>query len=140
MKFESLINSYNKLKFKIRRTEIKEQELRTLEGFAASSGMEGMPRVKSNSSSVENSVLKLTEIFSEREKLQSELESIRQQILSAIDMVSSFIAQEVIETKIFIQNCGWKYISRRTGLSESHCRHLFREGVEEINKRLVDSQ
>ena len=140
MKFESLISEYNRLKFKIRRTEIKEQELRALEGFPGSSGIEGMPRAKSNTSSVENSVVRLTEIFNERKRLEEELEAVRQRILSAIDMVSSLMAQEIIETKIFIPNCGWKFVSRKVGLSESHCRHLFREGVEEINKRLVDKQ
>lgn len=140
MKFESLISEYNRLKFKIRRTEIKEQELRALEGFPGSSGIEGMPRAKSNTSSVENSVVRLTEIFNERKRLEEELEVVRQRILAAIDMVSSLMAQEIIETKIFIPNCGWKFVSRKVGLSESHCRHLFREGVEEINKRLVDKQ
>ena len=140
MKFESLISEYNRLKFKIRRTEIKEQELRALEGFPGSSGIEGMPRAKSNTSSVENSVVRLTEIFNERKRLEEELEAVRQRILAAIDMVSSLMAQEIIETKIFIPNCGWKFVSRKVGLSESHCRHLFREGVEEINKRLVDKQ
>lgn len=140
MKFESLISEYSRLKFKIRRTEIKEQELRALEGFPGSSGIEGMPRAKSNTSSVENSVVRLTEIFNERKRLEEELEAVRQRILAAIDMVSSLMAQEIIETKIFIPNCGWKFVSRKVGLSESHCRHLFREGVEEINKRLVDKQ
>ena len=140
MKFESLISEYSRLKFKIRRTEIKEQELRALEGFPGSSGIEGMPRAKSNTSSVENSVVRLTEIFNERKRLEEELEAVRQRVLAAIDMVSSLMAQEIIETKIFIPNCGWKFVSRKVGLSESHCRHLFREGVEEINKRLVDKQ
>lgn len=140
MKFESLISEYSRLKFKIRRTEIKEQELRALEGFPGSSGIEGMPRAKSNTSSVENSVVRLTEIFNERKRLEEELEAVRQRILAAIDMVSSLMAQEIIETKIFIPNCGWKFVSRKVSLSESHCRHLFREGVEEINKRLVDKQ
>lgn len=140
MKFEGLISEYNRIKFKIRRTEIKEQELRALEGFPGSSGIEGMPRAKSNTSSVENSVVRLTEIFNERKRLEEELETVRQRILAAIDMVSNLMAQEIIETKIFIPNCGWKFVSRKVGLSESHCRHLFREGVEEINKRLVDKQ
>ena len=140
VKFESLISEYSRLKFKIRRTEIKEQELRALEGFPGSSGIEGMPRAKSNTSSVENSVVRLTEIFNERKRLEEELEAVRQRVLAAIDMVSSLMAQEIIETKIFIPNCGWKFVSRKVGLSESHCRHLFREGVEEINKRLVDKQ
>ena len=136
MRFEELIKEYETLKFKIRRTIIKEQEIRELEGFSISAREDGMPKSKQNSSTVEKSALKLAEIFEERKSLEQKLLTAREQLSRSIDYVSSFITQEVLETKIFVPNCGWKYVSQKIGLSESHCRHLYREGVQEIDEKL----
>lgn len=138
MRFEELIKEYETLKFKIRRTIIKENEIRELEGFSASSGESGMPKPKQNTSSVEKSALKLTEIFNERKSLEQNLMSVRERISRAIDYVSNLIAQEVIETKVFVPNCGWKYVSKKMFLSTRRVAQLYQEGVQEINEKLGD--
>lgn len=136
MKFENLVNEYKKIKLKIRRTEIQELELRELKGFPASVGRNGMPASKQNTSAVENMMLKLDEILKERQLLQNRLLNIREKISTLIDLISNAISQSVVEMKVFIQNCGWKYISSQCGFSESYCRRLYRDGVQEINERL----
>lgn len=136
MKFEELIKEYEQIQFKIRRTEIKEQEIRALKGFSTSSGEKGMPITKQNSSTVENLVLKLDGILSERKSLQEKLIAIKERIYSAIDLIPNLMSRETVESKIFIPNCGWKYISSQLGFSESYCRLLYREGVQIINEKL----
>ena len=138
MKFEDLLKKYDDLKFKIRRTFIKEQELRELEGFPIASGVDGMPKAKQNTSTPEKLALKLTEILSERKCLEKQLLSVREQISRCIDRVSNYSAQEVIETKVFIPNCGWKYVSKKLCLSTRRVAQLYHEGVAEINEKLGD--
>lgn len=135
MKFELLIKNYEVLKLKIRKNEIQEQEIRELQGFSLSSGENGMPKTNQNSSTPEKQALKLKEISEQRKSLQENLTQVRKQISDLIILIPNLISQEVVEMKVFIQNCGWKYISKKTGLSESYCRFLYREGVKEINER-----
>ena len=140
MRFEDLVKEYETLKFKIRRTIIKEQELRELQGYTPSSGESGMPTSKQNTSSVEKVALKLTEILDERKSLEQNLLSVREQISRLIDIVSNFASQEVIETKVFIPNCGWRYISKKVFLGEKRVAQLYKEGVAEINSWLKDHE
>ena len=139
MRFEELIKEYETLKFKIRRTVIKENELRELQGYTPSSGESGMPTSKQNTSSVEKVALKLTEILDERKSLEQNLLSVRERISSAIDYVSNLITQEVLETKIFVPNCGWKYVSKKICLSVRRATQLYHEGIAEINEKLGDA-
>ena len=138
MRFEDLLKEYENLKFKIRRTHIKEQEVRELEGFPIATGVDGMPRAKQNTSAPEKLALKLTEILSERKCLEKQLLSVREQISRCIDKVTHCAAQEVIETKVFIPNCGWKYVSKKLCLSIRRVTQLYHEGVAEINKKFGD--
>ena len=140
MKFEDLLKEYESLKFKIRRTHIKEQEIRELEGFPIASGVDGMPKAKQNTSTPEKLALKLTEILNERKALEQQLLFVREQISRCIDRVSNYAAQEVIETKVFIPNCGWKYVSRKVCLSTRRVAQLYHEGVAEINESLKDDE
>ena len=136
MRFEDLLKEYETLKFKIRRTHIKEQEVRELEGFPIASGVDGMPKAKQNTSTPEKLALKLTEILNERKCLEQQLLKVREQISNSIDLITSLDAQEVVETKVFVTNCGWKYISKKLCLSVRRVNQLYHEGVAEINERL----
>lgn len=136
MRFEDLLKEYETLKFKIRRTHIKEQEVRELEGFPIASGVDGMPKAKQNTSTPEKLALKLTEILNERKCLEQSLLKVREQISNSIDLITSLDAQEVVETKVFVPNCGWKYISKKLCLSVRRVNQLYHEGVAEINERL----
>lgn len=136
MRFEDLLKEYETLKFKIRRTHIKEQEVRELEGFPIASGVDGMPRAKQNTSTPEKLALKLTEILNERKCLEQQLLKVREQISNSIDLITNLDAQEVVETKVFVPNCGWKYVSKKVCLSVRRVNQLYHEGVAEINERL----
>lgn len=136
--FDDLVREYNQIKFRIKRTVLREQELRALEGFPKSGGLDGMPRAKSNSSSVENTIVKLTGILNERARLESSLESLRNQILAVIDLVSDLKAREVIEIKTFFPNCGWKIVSQKTLLGERRVNQLYNNGIAEINQKLTE--
>lgn len=136
MRFEDLLKEYETLKFKIRRTHIKEQEVRELEGFPIASGVDGMPKAKQNTSTPEKLALKLTEILNERKCLEQSLLKVREQISNSIDLITSLDAQEVVETKVFVPNCGWKYISKKLCLSVRRVNQLYHEGIAEINERL----
>lgn len=136
MTFESLVRDYERLKYQLRRLEIKEREIRMLGGFPKSGGIEGMPKVKNNSSSVENTILKLSEIENQRNTYKIKINDARQEILTLIDKVTSLAAQEVIELKTFTPRIGWKQIADKVYLSESRCRHLYYEAIIEINKNL----
>lgn len=140
MKFEDYVEQYKNLKFQIRRTLIKEQELRDLQGYAPSSSESGMPSAKQNTSTVEKVAVKLTEILNERKSLEKKLLSVREQVSRLIDLVTNYAAQEVIETKVFIPNCGWKYISKKVFLGEKRVAQLYKEGVAEINSWLREHE
>lgn len=139
MKFKELVKEYEQLQYQVRRTEIKEQEIRALKGFSVSSGEKGMPITKQNSSTVENLVLKLDGILGERKSLQEKSIAVKERIFELIDLVPNLMSRQIIENKIFIPNCGWKYISSQCGFCESYCRRLYREGVQEINERLENA-
>ena len=138
MRFEDLLKEYETLKFKIRRTHIKEQEVRELEGFPIASGVDGMPRAKQNTSTPEKLALKLTEILNERKCLEQQLLKVREQISNSIDLITNLDAQEVVETKVFVPNCGWKYVSKKVCLSVRRVNQLYHEGIAEINEQLKD--
>lgn len=138
MRFEDLLKEYETIKFKIRRTHIKEQEVRELEGFPIASGVDGMPRAKQNTSTPEKLALKLTEILNERKCLEQQLLKVREQISNSIDLITNLDAQEVVETKVFVPNCGWKYVSKKVCLSVRRVNQLYHEGIAEINEQLKD--
>ena len=140
MRFEDYVEEYRTLKFQIRRTWIKEQEIRELEGFSPSSGEGGMPHSKQNTSTVEKMTVKLNEILSERKSLEQKLMVVREQISRLIDRLDNYSAQEVIETKVFVPNCGWKYISKKVFLGEKRVAQLYKEGVAEINSYLREHE
>lgn len=132
MTFESYVKDYEKLKFRLKSIEIKENELRMLGGFPKSNNLEGMPKAKSQASSVENIAVRLTELLEQKNVLQEEIQVKRKVLEDLIGNVSNLAGREVVETKTFLP-CGWKYISLKTHLSVSRCRHLYYEGLYEIN-------
>lgn len=136
VEFINLIQSYNRKKFKIKSLQIKETELRALGGFPKSGKLEGMPKTNQNTSSVENLVIKIQSLVEERITLEAELERERQVILKLIEKLNDLTAMEVLETKIFIKNAGWRFVSQKVFLSESRVRHIYQDAVEKINKVL----
>ena len=135
MTFESHVKEYEKLKFKLKSIEVKESELRMLGGFPKSDKLEGMPKAKSASSSVENIAVRLTELAEQKSVLQEEIQTKRNVLENLISNVSNLIGREVVELKTFLP-CGWKFISSKTHLSTSRCRHLYYDGIAEINLNL----
>lgn len=140
MKFEEMVKEYEQAQFRLRRTELQEKEIRALNGFPQSSGENGMPKAKQNSSSVENLAVRLDEILKTRKSLQQKITSLRERIFDLIDLIPNLMSREIVESKIFTPNCGWKYISSKCGFCESYCRLLYRDGVREINERLKDNE
>ena len=138
MTFESLLSEYNRKKFKIKSLQIKEEELRALGGFPKSGKVEGMPKAKSNTSAVENLVIKIQSLIEERVELEKQLEQDRQTILRLIERLDDLTAMEVLETKIFIKHAGWRFVSQKIFLSESRVKHIYQDSVEKINKILEE--
>ena len=137
MTFEQMVRDYERLKYQIRRLEIKEKELRLLGGFPKPSMLDGMPKTKNNNSSIENTLIKLSEIESQRNTCEIQLEACRRQILTFIDLSSSLMSREIIELKTFTPRCTWKSVANKVFLSEDYCRHLYYDGITEINKKLT---
>lgn len=140
MKFEDLVKEYKQVQFKIRRTDLQEKEIRALNGFPQSAGENGMPKTKQNSSSVENLAVRLDEISKTRKSLQQKITGLREQIFDLIDLIPNLMSREIVESKIFTSNCGWKYIASKCGFCESYCRLLYRDGVNKINERMKDNE
>ena len=139
MTFESHVKEYEKLKFKLKSIEIKENELRMLGGFPKSNNTEGMPKTKSSASSVENIAIRLTELLEQKSVLQEEIQVKRKTLETLIGYISNLVSREIVESKTFLP-CGWKYISLKSHLSTSRCRHLYYDGIYEIKEILKSKE
>ena len=131
MKFVELVNQYNHLKYKIRRLQLKEQELRELQRLPHN-GMSGFGGGHS-SSAVEGYVVALAQITGEIERLELESVSLRERITSVLDKLSSDSMREVLEMRLLLHKT-WRYIAVSVYYSEAHVRRLYNIGIKEVQE------
>ncbi len=136
MRFEDLVKNYEDTKFQIRRCELKINEMRQLYGFPQAIKYDSQPTGRNTNSSVECTLIRLDELLQEKGMFEQNLESLRAKIQGAIDRLDNYSMREIIELKTFNTNCGWKFISNKVYLSGGRCRHLYYEGISEINRKL----
>lgn len=136
MTFENLVDEYNRLKFKVKRLELKIEEFRLLGEYPKVG--DGTPKSKNPSSIVENVVSKISLLAEKKKSLEVDVLRLREKILRIIDdTLQSINEKEIVELKTFSKSISWDEISRKVFLSESRTRHIYQNAIEKINQFLA---
>ena len=133
MKFNELLSTYNSTKSRYKSLLLELQELKEL-GSLPRRGVEGMPSQRSNSSPVENYVIRIDEIERKLQEIDSKMLKIRNNLQIFIGSIEDESIRQVVEICVFrnTRTPDWKKIARCVCYSETHTRRLYNKGLEAI--------
>ena len=131
MTFAELIKKRENLEFKARCLKIKINELKKT--YLPSKGnFEGV-RVKNNSSQQEIIVLRVEVLEDKLETIEDEILVIDNQIEEKLDFITNPRDKWIVFRKI--NGHTWKEISNSEFYSESHIKKVYKDAVDEIEKK-----
>lgn len=134
MKFNELLSLYNSTKGRYKSLLLELQELQELGALPRRGEENGVPSQRSNSSTVENYVIRVDEIERKLKEADAKLIKIRDNLERFIQQIDDNQAREVVENYIFrnARTPDWKKIARRVSYSETHTRRLYKIGMASI--------
>lgn len=133
MKFNELLSIYNSEKSRYKSLLLELQELKEL-GNIPRRGVEGMPTQRSNSSPVENYVIRVDEIERKLKDKDTHILTIRESLQKFIATIEDESARQVVEIYTFrnTRTPDWRKIAQSVSYSETHARRLYNKGIEAI--------